>query len=858
VVGDVLTCTASATDIDPEDTPTITYAWSDGTAGDTYVVSMDDAVDSTITCTATADDADGGVVTGTASATTTNTAPTVDSVEVDPTEGQVGDMLTCTATASDDDGETPTITYAWSTGEEGSTYTITDADAVDSEIVCTATATDMHGETGIGTASATVTNTAPTVDSVAVTPLEGQVGDMLTCSATASDADGESPTITYAWSDGSTETSYTIVDTDNPGDTITCTATATDTYGLTDSASESATVSNTDPVMTGVTISPDPAYNDDTLLCTATASDADGGTPTISYAWTGGATGPELPLTSIIAASGDTLTCTATADDGDEGVAEGTASITIGNRSPTVTVSIAPDAPTKNDTLTCTASGITDPDDDATTLAFTWTVGGTPVAATSTSGTITTLAAVFLAGQTVACRADVDDGKDGVADDTATVEIVNTAPEVTSVTLAPSDVYTNDTITATATTSDDDGDSLTVTYDFSVNGMSVQDGSSHTLDGGYFIKGDSVSVTVTATDGTDTATGTSDAVTVLNTEPTAPEVSIEWIEGDFAAQFNSGAPIAAPGMGIGSTGSRTLMAWVKPDEFAEMKFFGLGGDPNMVVKSNPAGHLVVQCHTGTQSVADVLTPDTWTHVAVTWESGTVRLYADGERLLESSGLDCLIDDTAMFIGSDVASGPVPWQGAMQEVKIWGARLSDSEVLAEMEDGLARSSEIRAYYPLDEGDGTAVADASGTGRNTTHPQGTWTASRDSADLPCTSCLICSIDEISTDADGDTISYTFDWDVDGTPYTDTDTTTEDGDTVPGDALGYDETWTCEVTPNDGEDDGDVGSASYEVEAPCYGNDESCPGVDCLDILESGFSIGDGTYWINPDEAAAFEAY
>ena len=73
-----------------------------------------------------------------------------------------------------------------------------------------------------------------------------------------------------------------------------------------------------------------------------------------------------------------------------------------------------------------------------------------------------------------------------------------------------------------------------------------------------------------------------------------------------------------------------------------------------------------------------------------------------------------------------------------------------------------------------------------------------------------------------------------------------------------MGFDETWTCEVTPNDGEEDGASGSASYVIDEPCYGNDESCPGVDCLDILESGFSEGDGTYWISPDGEAAFQAY
>ena len=132
------------------------------------------------------------------------------------------------------------------------------------------------------------------------------------------------------------------------------------------------------------------------------------------------------------------------------------------------------------------------------------------MAASSTSGTITTLAAAFLAGQTVACRADVDDGKTGTGTDTASVVIGNTPPAVSSVTLTPSSLYTNDTVTAMATTTDDDGDDLTLTYAFSVDGTVVQDGASNTLDGAvHFDKGQVVTVTVSADDGTDTGSDTS-------------------------------------------------------------------------------------------------------------------------------------------------------------------------------------------------------------------------------------------------------------------------------------------------------------------------------------------------------------
>jgi hypothetical protein len=110
------------------------------------------------------------------------------------------------------------------------------------------------------------------------------------------------------------------------------------------------------------------------------------------------------------------------------------------------------------------------------------------------------------------------------------------------------------------------------------------------------------------------------------------------------------------------------------------------------------------------------------------------------------------------------------------------------------------------------------------------------------------MICNIDEESTDADGDAISYTFAWDVNGIEYTDTDTTTYDGDTLPSGSLDYSEIWTCEVTPNDGEDDGEIASAEYETEVL---------GQSCSDLYAMGYEA-DGNYAIDPDGSGPVEQF
>ena len=128
-------------------------------------------------------------------------------------------------------------------------------------------------------------------------------------------------------------------------------------------------------------------------------------------------------------------------------------------------------------------------------------------------------------GDTVVCTVTVTDSSGGTATRTATATIGNTSPVVSDVTLSPSDVYTNDVITASATITDaeESGDELDVTYRFFVGVDMVQEGSSNTLDGAvHFDKGDSVYVAVMADDELVTHTESSSPLTVLNSPPRHP------------------------------------------------------------------------------------------------------------------------------------------------------------------------------------------------------------------------------------------------------------------------------------------------------------------------------------------------
>ena len=81
------------------------------------------------------------------------------------------------------------------------------------------------------------------------------------------------------------------------------------------------------------------------------------------------------------------------------------------------------------------------------------------------------------------------------------------------------------------------------------------------------------------------------------------------------------------------------------------------------------------------------------------------------------------------------------------------------------------------------------------------------------------LICEITSPSIDPDGNSVTYTFDWTVDGSAYNGTPTTTTySGDTIPASETAAGEVWECTVTPNDGTEDGVSSTDSVTIASNC----------------------------------------
>lgn len=367
-------------------------------------------------------------------------------------------------------------------------------------------------------------------------PIDGSTvneGDAIEFSATVSDTEDAPTAVALSWVsdlDGALSTagadSSGVVgfrsSSLSTGDHL-ISVTATDTDGLYTIRSLSLTV-NALPTAPTVVLDPDPAGTQDALTAVASGStDPDGsGTVSYTYAWSVDAVASTASTSAILPAGATTKhelwRVVVTPNDGTGDGAAGEASLTVGNTGPTLSgPTLSPSGPHFGDTVTCAATA-TDVDGDIVNLSTSWSDGST--------GSSYVVSAADVTGDVLGCTVTADDGDGGMVSASASDTITNTPPTVT-VSLSPTTPRTDDTLSATATTADADGDAVSVTYDWYVDGVLMQSGTLSTLDGSvWFDKDQTVVVQASANDGVASTGAVSTSLTVENTPPGAPSVSV--------------------------------------------------------------------------------------------------------------------------------------------------------------------------------------------------------------------------------------------------------------------------------------------------------------------------------------------
>ena len=718
-----------------------------------------------------------------------NSPPDLTDVTLNNTSPTEDDTVTPVITATDADGDSLSHSVTWhfisSTTPQVTAATI-DGTWFDRGDEFYAIVLSNDGEadspTSVSSNTATVGNAPPTLVSVTLNGTEFGASESMAVTAVGSDADGDSVTVsTVTWfvngSSANSIDSALVTPADiggTKGDSIIVEATLVDSYGEASSPGASAPVTVIDTTPSINNLFTDSTANDATGVPRSNADitvyfdlvDIDSAdTPSADVQWisnastlfsetvTGTSGGASTALHSTLSASshglvrGDTLSVQVTPSaDGATGTVE-SANITLGNALPVISgLTLTPDPPGTDDTLSLNVTSATDRDGDTVTPGFAWSiVNGSAIASALTS----TLdgSQHFSKGETVMVVTTPNDGFEDGSPQTMSRTVANSPPMGLAIDLEPSEPVDQENdvrcdITEEAV--DPDGDPIDYEFswriDESVNGGVWRAfGNAYgdaTYDEEYIedsveaagvYEGETLECTVTATDDEGLFLTVTDQVTPI------PEPC-----GSGAASWNSGTGSYVELDGGTSDGGLdfgdfTVEAWVSPtgtgSPLLSSPFIGAAGGGAVFWQmgwiASSGANLFGVIIGDTNSIFHLSSDadfwpklNSWHHVALSGEeqtNGTMkyRLFVDGR----------LVDTVTRTNPPPAITNPIrigkmdgianTWPGKVDEV-----RISDAAIYTEGFQPTSRLSvenETMALYHLDDGSGSSAAtDEAGTG------------------------------------------------------------------------------------------------------------------------------------------------
>ncbi len=344
VNSDLVTCTHDpATDPDGN-LAGVTYQWRNvtqladlGTAQTLQLAYPSARAGDQIRCTVTAEDVLGSTASAVGLATLGNRAPVVTNVAV-TSEGGEGPFntstLTCTAQAQDPDGG-GTVSMGWENVDRstdlgsGPSLTLdTTTASPGEEIRCVVEMVDEEPLSGTGSASVILANRDPWISSVSVGSVYNDDTD-LTCAVVANDWDGDSLVIDVVWRDPSdallSPTAHLDVESLGrmPGDKLVCDVAIQDPHGGSTSHRGTVTVLNRLPQVSEITAVEPARVGGRLVLDHYTVVEPDGQDWVESAVWwdTLGplrnlGSGTSVVLPSAWPPAGETVRVSVTVDDG--------------------------------------------------------------------------------------------------------------------------------------------------------------------------------------------------------------------------------------------------------------------------------------------------------------------------------------------------------------------------------------------------------------------------------------------------------------------------------------------------------------------------------------------------------------
>ncbi len=659
-----------------------------------------------------------------------------------------------------------------------------------------------------------------------------------------------------------------------------------------------ASACNKPPGAPTVAISPEAPRTGDNLEATITSPSVDDNakdTVSYSYRWTqDGLERGDLEEASVPASlttKGETWEVVVTPSDNKVPGEPATVSVVIANTPPTATVALSPSLPLASEDLVASATG-SDEDDDAVTFAFSWTVDGSPA---SFAGD-TVPASATRRGELWEVTVVPNDGTDQGEPVTSYVTIENTAPHIAAATLGPEPAYEGTVLEVDFIAEDNDGDEVSASYEFYVNGSLVQEGEQATLTGEHFDKGQQVRAVVTPTDGFQQGNPVnSNTVAILNSPPSYDSVSLDptevyedstvscmptgWTDADADPEgysllwYVEGVAVTADETITGDLFDRgdELYCEVTPHDGEDA---GAPTRSDTIVVSNSLPELAAANLSSTSpTVADTLSVTVTGAVDADGDSITLRYdwLVDGVSVSSAPSITGSLFDKGDSVMVEVTPSDGRGDGA-SVMSDTATVVNSPPVLTSLTlspSSVYTDSVLTAAVATTDADGDSVSVSyawsvdgvsAGSGGSTLDGD-TWfdrgqrvvlTATPNDGDTdgspvsssvvtvlnspptaptvgitptepePGVDDLLCEVLTESTDADADTVRYTFTWTVNGAAYSDLQVDTATSSLIPAALTDDNQTWTCIVTPDDRADDGTAGTASVDLgeggEEPC----------------------------------------
>ncbi len=174
------------------------------------------------------------------------------------------------------------------------------------------------------------------------------------------------------------------------------------------------------------------------------------------------------------------------------------------------------------------------------------------------------------------------------------------------------------------------------------------------------------------------------------------------------------------------SGSFTVMAWVKPENATKaMHIFSTRETAEFGFDMQLTGGNKIHADIGNgtsfmTTAADAnynYTVGRWLHVAYTVTAGTYKIYANGKLLTTATlgaGTPLLLNATHKIVIGKNASESTNFQGAIDEVKVYNAVLTESDIKADMLSSTPSvPANLVAHYNFNQ-TGTTLTDLSGNG------------------------------------------------------------------------------------------------------------------------------------------------